>query len=179
MRSVVRGTCMARAAEDYAAQLDDRLDVIARVQEMLMRHPADGVDLLEILEEEFLAQGAASHQISLVADSLLLERRNALPIALAMHELTVNAIQFGALRTGRGRLAVHWTSEPPTGWTLFEWREDIPDASDTGIARGSDGFGFKFIRNAIPCETGARTHLSLRPDGLTCQIVLRASGPGH
>lgn len=179
-RAVVRGTCMARSAEDYAAQLNDRLDVIARIQEMLMRHPADGVDLLEILEEEFLAQGAASHQINLIAGPLLLERRNALLFALAMHELTANAIQFGALHGARGSLTVHWESDPlPTGWTLFEWQERFPDARDAGNSRGGDGFGFRFIRNTLPGETGARTHLSLRPDGLICQIAFRASGPGH
>ena len=180
MRAIVRGTAMTCAAEDYAAQLSDRLDVISRVQEMLMRRPAVGIDLLELVEDEFLAQRAPSLQITLIAAPLLLQRRFALLMALAVHELTANAIQFGALRTPRGRLTTRWESNPvSTGWTLFEWREEFSDARDAGISRGSEGFGFRFIRNTLACEIGARTHLSLQPDGMICQIVFRASGPGH
>lgn len=180
MRTIVRGTAMTCAAEDYALQVSDRLDVVSRVQEVLMRCPGDDIDLLEILEDEFLAQRAPARQISLCAGPLLLERWMALSFAIALHELTTNAIRFGALRTARGAVTVHWHSNTAsTGWTMFEWREEFPRAADVGLSRGSDGFGFRFLRNTLPGEIGARTHLTLQPEGLNCQIAFRASGLRH
>ena len=48
LRSLVRQTAQGReSVEDYAARLEGRIGALARVHEMLMRAPPDGVDLLQ------------------------------------------------------------------------------------------------------------------------------------
>jgi len=178
VRAVVRGTSVALAAEDYVAQLSGRLDAIARVQELLMRRPGADVDLMEILEDEFLTQRVSSPHVALPVCPLMVERRVALLFALALHELTTNAIQYGALRTPQGVLAVQWGLGPTAGWMSFEWHEEFSALPAEEMHRDS-GFGFKFIRDILPGEIAANTSISLQRRSLTCQIAFRASGPGH
>ena len=172
IRAIIRRTARSdQSAEEYAGLLEGRLGALARVQDMLMRVPDAGADLMELASAEFLAQGVPEDRVTLAGPSVPLAGKVASSLALALHELTTNAIKFGALSAAHGRVAVAWKENEGDGFLQLEWRE-------TGVpilltAPRTQGFGVELLENTLPYELGARTSVEFAPGGLTCVIEFR------
>lgn len=172
IRAIIRRTARSdQSAEEYAGLLEGRLGALARVQDMLMRVPDAGADLMELASAEFLAQGVPEDRVTLAGPSVPLSGKVASSLALALHELTTNAIKFGALSAAHGRVAVDWKENDGDGFLRLEWRE-------TGVpilltAPRTQGFGVELLENTLPYELGARTSVEFAPGGLTCVIEFR------
>src|SRR2546423_14568122 len=66
IRAIIRRTARAeQTAEEYAGLLEGRLGALARVQDMLMRVPDAGADLMELASAEFLGQGVPEERVTL------------------------------------------------------------------------------------------------------------------
>jgi two-component sensor histidine kinase len=172
IRAIIRRTARSdQSAEEYAGLLEGRLGALARVQDMLMRVPHAGADLMELASAEFLAQGVPEDRVTLAGPSVPLAGSVAASLALAFHELTTNAIKFGALSAAHGRVTVAWEEIEQDGFLRLEWRE-------TGVpilltAPPTNGFGVELLENTLPYELGARTSVELAPGGLACVIEFR------
>jgi two-component system CheB/CheR fusion protein len=138
---------------------------------MLMRVPDAGADLMELASAEFLAQGVPEERVTLTGPSVPLAASVAASLALALHELTTNAIKFGALSATHGRVAVHWKENEQDGFLRLEWRESGVPILLT--APPTHGFGVELLENTLPYELGARTSVELAPGGLICVIEFR------
>jgi len=172
IRAIIRRTARSdQSAEEYAGLLEDRLGALARVQDMLMRVPDAGADLMELASAEFLAQGVPEDRVTLTGPTVPLSGQVATSLALAFHELTTNAIKFGALRTAQGRVTVAWNETEQDGFLRLEWREaGVPALLATPRTHG---FGMELLENTLPYELGARTSVEFAPGGLHCVIEFR------
>jgi two-component sensor histidine kinase len=172
VRSIVRRTVESnRSVEDYAAHLEGRLGAIARVQGLLLRAPDARVDLEELVRMELLAQSIVDDRTLVEGPRILLAGKTAETLGLALHELTTNAIKFGALSGLRGTVRVAWQHDPRDAGTLqIEWREQSEQAGDATLSQR--GFGFELIEKTLPYELNARTSLSMAERGLVCVIRL-------
>jgi two-component system CheB/CheR fusion protein len=150
----------------YASHLDGRLAALARVHGALGRHQA-GADLEELVREELLQHTAEDMQgVSIAGPPMRLAGSAAEYIALALHELAVNAMKFGALTVPGARLSVTWErQEGPSGAILsFSWREDGVPILATNPRR--IGFGRQLLEQGLPYQLGAQTRFSFEPGGL-------------
>jgi two-component system CheB/CheR fusion protein len=180
IRAIVRRTAPAYGSvEEFAAHLEGRLDALARVQEILMRvgaGGAGGADLAELVSGKFLAEAIPDDRIEIDGPHVRLAGKVAASLALALHELTTNAIKFGALSTPQGRISVRWNidSHDP-GRVRLEWQErGISIVTD---APRTVGFGTELIEKTLPYELRARTALDFAPGGVHCLIEFRTSVP--
>jgi two-component sensor histidine kinase len=172
IRAIVRRTALTdQPLEEYAGLLEGRLGALARVQDMLMRVPDAGADLMELASAEFLAQGVPEDRIALAGPSVPLSATVAASLALALHELTTNAIRFGALSAAQGRVSVAWNENERDGSLRIEWRE--AGGPIVLSAPRTHGFGVELLENTLPYELGARTSVKFAPEGLACIIELR------
>ena len=173
IRSVYRRTRETRAGQDeFADHFHDRLEAIARFHS----YPPGGIELEAMVRDELMrVTWADGPDCSIKGPPVRLPPRTAELMMLALHELTTNAIKFGALAEG-GRLSVRWSvdgeaSGPPL---RFSWTETggraVPAAPTTG-------FGRELIEEALPYQLGAETSFDLRPGGLACVIVLPLETP--
>ena len=101
-------------------------------------------------------------------------------LAMALHELSTNAIKHGALGAPGGTLAVEWRLEPTSEGNKpllhIDWRESgislpPPDA----MRRRGSGQGRELIEQALPYQLKAKTSFVLEGTGLHCTIVLPVS----
>jgi two-component system CheB/CheR fusion protein len=101
-----------------------------------------------------------------------LKREAAETLALALHELTTNAVKYGALAEPAGKLAVTWrVLNTSRGRKLsLEWRESGVRALDVKPARS--GFGRELIEQGLPYELGATTALEFGRGGVRALIEL-------
>ena len=178
--AMVRGVVRQSAerfgnVEDYAAHLEDRLDAIFRIQNTIANRPLDGVDLGVLITDELLVHAVSEgEQLSVTGEEVLLPPLIAGLVALAIHELTTNAIKFGALSTPEGRLAVSWTvaraEEGGLPTLALVWVESGGDHIPPGSIQR--GFGSEVIENALRYQLGGEGRLDFAPAGLRCTIRL-------
>ncbi|WP_337268633.1 PAS domain-containing protein [Oryzifoliimicrobium ureilyticus] len=165
---------------DFSTRFRDRLNALARVQGLLSRLGAfDRVTFNELISTEINAMDGGSGRVSLKGPSNVRLRSSMVQtLSLALHELAINAVKYGALSQETGRLTVSWSLEHPAGddrpWLVIDWRESgviLPE----GAYHHGEGQGRDLIENALPYQLQARTSYVFLPDGVHCRISLPIS----
>jgi two-component sensor histidine kinase len=93
--------------------------------------------------------------------------QHALALAMALHELAVNAAKFGALSAETGRVEVSWRREEDDQM-VFAWREAGGPRVQAPARRG---FGTRLIQDGLARELRGRTRIEHPPEGLRFAIV--------
>ena len=167
VRSIARRTAQSAASlEEFSDHFDGRLETLTRTFRILSRTVAFDIDLEELVREELLSH-AAGDRVLVEGPHLRLSQTAAEALALAIHELAVNAVKFGAL-SGSGNLSITWARED-AGLRLV-WRE-------TGVAMLDPkprhrGFGREWIEQGLFYQLKARTSLEFQPGGVVCTILV-------
>ncbi|MGI4946813.1 MAG: HWE histidine kinase domain-containing protein [Janthinobacterium lividum] len=169
--------------DDYAMHLTGRLDAVARAETLISYDPQGGACLDSLLLEELLAHAIAEgDQVSLSGPLVRLRGKAVETLALAIHELTVNAVEHGALSTREGRITVTWRIEPAllegenvgrtqAGRVLrLEWRETSNFLSD--VSARPRGFGMEMIERTLPYDLGAEVSLRFDSAGVCCDVAV-------
>jgi two-component system CheB/CheR fusion protein len=176
VRSIVSRTVRSSdTVDELAAHLDGRLDSLARTQGVFTRGGSDSVDLEEMIRDEMLSVAAREEQVTIEGPAIRLRREAAETMALALHELTTNAVKYGALSEPTGRLSLIWrVRNTRKGAQLsLDWRESGVRALDIHPTRS--GFGRELIERGLPYELGADTSLEFAPGGVRALIELPLS----
>jgi len=125
------------------------------------------------LDPHFAAGDA--ERMSLSGPMVQLPPNAAVTLHMGFHELATNAMKYGALSSGAGRIDVTWTidgaAEPPT--LDIEWRESEGPEVTAPTRRG---FGSRMIERGLSHEFGGECRLSFEPAGLACSMRLPLSG---
>jgi two-component sensor histidine kinase len=166
---------------DFAASYHGRLQALARVQSLLFRQQrGDPVTFDELIEAELVAQavnGEDGGRVTLDGpNGVGLPSGTVQTLAMALHELSTNAIKYGALKQPNGHLIIRWRQEisEETGeaWLHVDWRES---GVEVPASVGRTGQGRALIERALPYQFGARTTFAFEADGVHCTISLPLS----
>ncbi|SFV35449.1 PAS domain S-box-containing protein [Devosia crocina] len=167
IRSVTARTAdTADSVADYAELMSGRLSAMARTQSLLTHAVTDGVDLRRLLLTELEAQAASSGQYELTGPAVVVQPKAAEVLALAVHELTTNALKYGALAVPDGRVKVEWrvipsAAEPSLNLT---WTEERPRPQQWSPPTRR-GFGTTLIEKRVPYELRGQGRVDFRPEG--------------
>ncbi len=159
----------AATLPEFLADFEPRIAAMGRAHDLLVRGGWERLGLAELVSGELAPYcGADDPRIDVSGDNVALPSRVAQAMGLALHELTTNAIKYGALATVDGRLAVRW--DRAGSETLdFSWIE-------TGLANlpppRRSGFGSAIIDRILPAETGGIVSRTVTPTGLHCRVQL-------
>lgn len=168
IRSVARRTVETSSSlDDFSEHFEGRLAAMMRTFRILSRAGAFEIDLEELVREELLSQ-AAAHRTNVEGPSVRLPQTAADAVGLAIHELAVNAVKYGALANEDGKLTTTWTMDE-AGLRL-EWRETGTAAVDPQPKRR--GFGRDWIEQGLPSQLRAQSSLEFLPGGVVCTILL-------
>jgi PAS domain S-box-containing protein len=174
VRSIVRRTAeSSQDVEDMSSHLQGRLAAFSRVQAAVTRTPVGGVEFRAVVDDELLAHAAReSEAVFIKGPDLSLKARPAESLSLAIHELTSNAVKYGALSRGGGRLSIRWDVEQRDGapWLRLVWEELGMELSPEPPARR--GFGMELLERTLPYELDAVTRAEFRPSGLCFTLEL-------
>ncbi|MDB5696868.1 MAG: hypothetical protein JWN21_2411 [Sphingomonas bacterium] len=105
-------------------------------------------------------------QASVSGPDVLLSPRQLLSVSMILHELTANAIKYGALSRPEGRVTLVWAVAD--GQVAMEWVESGLDGVRAPTHRG---FGSKMIAISVGHELRGTTSTDWRPDGLTFHLT--------
>ncbi|HEX8572434.1 MAG TPA: PAS domain S-box protein [Allosphingosinicella sp.] len=175
VRSIVARTASASATvEEMEAHLSGRLAAFSRVQATVTRNPGAGVDLNALVQDELLAHATREGpRLRINGSEVLLQPKAAEGFSLAIHELTTNAVKYGALAGDSGRLEVGWSvqGEPGAEELHFTWVErDLA----LGSGGGHEGFGTELLLRSLPYEIDAETSLEFAKTGVRFKMSVPA-----
>lgn len=173
VRSIIRRSSYAGAsAEDFSSHLEARVSALARTQGALAVDGRVGSDLEDLLRAEFAANAVRDSQFSISGPPVRLSSRGTETMALLLHELTINALKFGALTETSGQISIDWSIDQEATPPLMRWRWCESGVGAAEPAPQRRGFGQELIERVLPYELGARTTLTFAPGGVRCELEL-------
>jgi len=173
VQSLARQT-IGRNPDPAAAQraFEGRLGALARAHDTLTRVHWEKAELAEVVEGALDSCGVAD-RVRIGGPTIWLESRIAVTVAMALHELSTNAIKYGALSTEAGTVDFTWRVEDAPRRLLLEWRERGGPAVTPPTRRG---FGTRMLERALAGDLKAQVRLDFAPEGLVCTIEATAPG---
>lgn len=149
---------------------DGRLVALASAHELLTKKRWDSASLGKLVEDIFHTLGAREHRISASGPEVLLQPKQTVAVAMALHELCTNAIKYGALSNESGRVKLDWSYDEAEHRLELIWQEQ---GGPEVAAPSRRGFGTRLIERGLASDFGASVELDFRPEGLVCRIEAR------
>ena len=143
-----------------------RLASLARAHEVLTAATWSDAPLRSLVRE--LVEPHA--QASVAGPDLLLSPRQLLSVSMILHELTSNAIKYGALSLPEGCVTLVWAVAD--GQVALEW---VESGLSGVVAPSHRGFGSKMIAMSAAHELRGQASTDWQPDGLTFHLTFPAS----
>jgi two-component sensor histidine kinase len=154
-------------ASDAARRaFEGRLIALSTAHDLLTQSNWESASLRDIAADTFVSQGADGRRLSLDGPDIHLAPKQALALALALHELCTNAVKYGALSNEAGRIGIRWARKSGRALNI-EWTETGGPAVSEPERRG---FGSRLIEQSLARDLDARVKLDFHPTGVRCTI---------
>ena len=179
VRSLVSRTLRGSSSlEDFTRRLEPRLAALSRVQGVLSRRrEGERITVNALIREELAAHIDLESQdfadrVQLEGPDVRLKSSTVQIFALGLHELTTNALKYGALSPRGGNLTVRWEVRPSDEGPRLNvvWVEEGVAGLEASGTSPREGYGRELIERALPYQLGARTTYELGPEGVRCEI---------
>ena len=169
VQSLVQQTLRnAKDLEEARSVVRDRLSALAQAHDVLARNAWLEGDLHTTIAAAVQAEAKGS-RVRLTGPELMLPPGFVMTISLAMHELMTNAVKYGALSIGDGRIEISWqVTEGPDAELVVRWQE----AGGPPVSKPSRlGFGSRLLERMTQSEGGSAER-TFGPSGLVCVLRL-------
>jgi PAS domain S-box-containing protein len=159
-------------AADLKSAIEGRLRALANAHTLLAQSRWAGADLRNLALEELSPyraedDGKDGARARIEGPSLMLEQQPAQAIALALHELTTNAVKYGALSIPSGRIDVTWRLQSVNRLVL-RW---VETGGPQVASPTRQGFGTR-VMTRICEQLNGELKFDWRADGLICDIAI-------
>ncbi len=157
--------------EEYRDAIAGRLHSVSRTQEALLE-PGREAQLIELVELELAPfRSDANSRISVCGPALTIPAKQAISISLVLHELTTNAVKYGALSETGGSVQLVWKTEQvgDARYLLLDWIETGGPPVKPPVRRG---FGSALIKSSFG---SSNSDVKYNLEGLTAHFRIRLS----
>jgi PAS domain S-box-containing protein len=159
---------------EFSQAFGGRIMSLARTHALITEDEAQVASFEGLLRGE-LDPYDENGRVTLEGPRLNLPSELAVPVSMALHELTTNALRHGALRHPGGRVVVTWKVEdtldgPRLAWTWNE-HDGPPPALPT-----REGFGTRLLNKILTAQVAAEVDVAFDNDGLRINVSLPLEG---
>jgi len=161
----------ASSTQQFLSRFNGRLFSLSRAHDVLTDADWRGARIFDLVHSQ-IALYASERLASVMVegDNGFLRPNAAQYVGLALHELTTNAIKYGALSRSDGSIVVRFekSTESPSRYR-FTWRE-----TSSAEIREPDGkrFGLLMLTDVVPASVSGAAMLSFRPEGLHYELEI-------
>jgi two-component system CheB/CheR fusion protein len=173
----------AATLEEFQEVFLGRIHALTTAYALLTRDGWSTIPLREILTEELKPFMSADRtNVSLTGPEVLLQPRAALALGMAAHELTTNAVKYGALSVPEGNVEVTWSVDRVEDHErlVLKWVERDGPAVNPPAHRG---FGMTLIKRGLSHDVGGKVEVDFATTGVVATLTaplpdkLRAGQP--
>jgi two-component sensor histidine kinase len=160
----------------FLADFQARLMALARGHDLLTARTWRGAALGDVVTaalRPWQEESAAEPRIDVSGPMVMLTPKQALGLALGLHELATNAAKHGALSEPRGQVELSWRIGAQ-GFIELNWQESGGPAV---VPPRHRGFGSRLLERGLPVELGpgASVEMNYGPEGVSARIRFRPS----
>src|SRR5262245_49769835 len=154
------------SSADFAADFSARLKSLASSVDLLVQQEWRGVSMQELVHSQLGHYGAGSDRVAIVGPNVLLTPLSAQYLGMALHELSTNAVKYGALSNSEGRIKIAWQLRRSKEKRRFQmiWTERGGPAT---TAPKHKGFGHLVIERMVAEALQGKVKLQFAPPGLS------------
>jgi two-component sensor histidine kinase len=172
VQSLARQTGRPGVAPEIAHErFQERLLALSRTHNLLNETRWEGASLRTVLETELAPYKTPSSRVHIEGPQIDLPARVAVVLGMAIHELTTNAVKYGALSSPLGRLEIDWAIQGRGGEAVLtvDWCEK---GGPTPEMQSGPGFGTRLLRQTITRELAGTLDLRFERNGVCCTIKI-------
>ncbi|WP_375461738.1 sensor histidine kinase [uncultured Enterovirga sp.] len=155
----------------YQTALSGRIGALAKAHAVITEDDSQSASLLSLLQLELGGFGKASAgRVTLDGPDVKLASETAVPLGLAIHELTTNSARYGALSAAEGCVEVAWEiveDGPAEPALMMRW---IEHGGPTVVPPERHGFGTRMLSRVLGAQIGAQVTSDFHPDGFRLQL---------
>jgi PAS domain S-box-containing protein len=174
VQAVARQTARTADPATFASLLSERIQGLAASQDLLVKNRWTNVGVSE------LVQAQLSHFNSMFGTRVVIEGpparlspAAAQGIGMALHELTTNAVKYGALSNANGRIRIYWenvaAAEP---LFVMHWLEEGGPAV---VVPTRKGFGNRVIERMAEGAVDGKVEIEYRSTGFYWKLTTRSA----
>jgi len=162
------------ATETERSAFMARLNALADAHDLLLLESLDRVPLRDLIgrilrpfeeghRDRFRIEGV---------EEVVLGGDKSLRLAMVLHELATNAVKYGALSNGTGRIRIGWSvsAQDQARRVILRWRES---GGPPARPPEHEGFGSLQIKHALASDED-RVRLEFPAEGLACTLEISA-----
>lgn len=162
-----RGDDMDSARANFMS----RLTALGDANKLLLQSGLECALIEEVVQRALAPHDPGGARIRMAGAAVQFPAKQALSLAIALHELATNASKYGALSNEDGLIDIEWKVEAtdPEAMFVFRWTESggprLPDAFPERT-----GFGSRLIQNVVTQDFRGALDVSYNPSGLVCEV---------
>lgn len=160
----------APSKEGAVTVFSGRLRALGVATDLLTKGNWDDVPMRQIVEEIVQPfRDRHDDQFILEGPDIAVDGKDAVNVGMALHELSTNAVKYGALSTDAGRVTITWRTEGDR--VVLEWHES---GGPTIAPPARSGFGTRLLNNLFGAE--GKVELDFPATGAHCRLIFPARG---
>jgi PAS domain S-box-containing protein len=156
----------AESMEEFSDAFLGRINALSKTHSLLTDDYWQAASLRELLAFQLGPyEDGSEPQVVLEGPPVDLPSELAVPISMAIHELTTNAAKYGSLSAEGGHLRVSWTVRQEGGERVLhlEWAERNGPLVEPPTR---EGFGSRLLERVLTTQARANVKIDYRPEGL-------------
>ncbi|WP_081433829.1 HWE histidine kinase domain-containing protein [Beijerinckia indica] len=173
VQGVMNTTAKSSASiEDFQAAFAGRIASLAKTHAAMTEELQQSVEFRHLLVQELEPYGLdRGGRIMLSGPAVDLPSQIGVPLGMAIHELTTNAVKHGALVHDEGRLKVTWslTKKDGTDALSCDWEESDGPLVTPPLAQG---FGSMLLQRVLSQQIRAEVTADYDPKGFRLHLLI-------
>lgn len=167
VQALAKQTFEANGERDAQTEaFSGRLSALAYAHRLLSSEGWTKAYLEDVAGQTLPLDAGAEPRIVASGPPVVLSPKQAVTMAMTLHELYTNAVKYGALSEPSGGVDLEWTIRSGDRLSL-RWAERGGPPVVPPVRRG---FGSRMIEQALAAEFDATVQLDFRPEGLVCTM---------
>lgn len=154
--------------EDFRDILNGRIQTLAVAQSTLTKNNWDYLPLTDLIETSLSAYRQDKLDISVDKTDVTLSPKAFTTVALVIHELTTNAVKYGALSNPQSKLMISISNTAHNNLKIV-WEEKGIYIAEWPRRRG---FGSSIIERSIPFDLNGEVSVDFSKDSLCVEMLI-------
>jgi two-component sensor histidine kinase len=153
----------------HFSDFQGRLRALSKAQDLLIEEKFEGASLSALAERIVGSCGAPADRLTIRGFPIQVGPKQAVSFSIIFHELSINALKYGAFSLPSGNVELSWERNKMAGMFKLRW---IESNGPTVIDPMEKGFGVRMIERAIALEFGGAVSTEFAPEGLSCVMTI-------
>jgi two-component sensor histidine kinase len=157
------------SSADFAADFSARLKSLASSVDLLVQQEWRGVSMKELVHSQLGHYAGTSARVAIKGPNVLLTPLSAQYLGMALHELSTNAVKYGALSGSEGHITIAWRLRKMRDKQRFQmtWVERGGPAASPPQHQG---FGHLVIERMVAEALQGKVELEFATPGLSWSL---------